>query len=215
MAGKASLGRRDFAALFSEAAWQAFWTYIFPPLATFATVGAGIVEHSPIMWVIMAGSLTFAGTSLGILSFDRWLFVRSAEHKIMFQRCSVSRDAKPANIVIGIVLKNGAQFPIEVKLTKMAVSCASRIPDKPVAMPRILRVDANSDFFFNSGLIGLEGVTTDPLNALIDAEFSYGRPNGREYTLHYINKLIIPADTTKPFVTGRVNSVDGQIGVVS
>jgi hypothetical protein len=128
MADKGSLLKRGALAVFSEAGWQAFWTYVFPPLSGFAAAWLGITEHQPLMWVLTAGATSFAMISLGLLAFGQWRFKRTAEHKIQFSGIKVDRGnlKEKAIIVLGFRMKSTADFPIEVTLKRISSSIATR-----------------------------------------------------------------------------------------
>jgi hypothetical protein len=62
-------------------------------------------------------------------------------------------------------------------------------------------------------MIDLVGVTDDPMTAIVDFAVTYGRPGGAEFTQSYMQKIMIPADITKPFMTGAITDPDEQVSI--
>ena|SRR5580698_6968170 len=215
MATGGRLISRAFKALVSEAAWQAFWTYIFPPLVTLATVAAGIVERQPVMWIIMAASVVFAMSAFGLYAFHAWRFSRTPEHKIAFVRSIVNRNQNGRNkqISLGFAMRSSAEFPIEVELTKLDTCVMSRIRMEKRSLPQKLRVDAKCDFFFTDNPIDITGITDDSMKGECEFELKYGRPGGgKKYDFRWGQILTIPIDPKKSFNSVARSSPDEQIG---
>jgi len=208
MAG--NIAQRAAKAIASAFAWQTFWTYAFTPLVGVVTFALGVVEKLPLMWALMAGTVSFAMTGLGLLSFYQWRFRRSPENKISFIRPAVVRpDGDENKVLLGIVLKNLADFPVEATLARMDQRCSARIPSQPRLVPHTILVDVANDFYFTGLNIDVTGVTDDPMKAELDVVIEYGRPGGRRFSASYSHTMLIPRDVNKGY-TWQVNSVPGE-----
>jgi hypothetical protein len=100
---------------------------------------------------------------------------------------------------LGFSLKSSADFPIEVTLTKIETSIASRIRSIPIVLPRQLVMGATGDCWFTDTGIYIDGVTDETMEGSVECEVEYGRPGGRKYTLSVSQAVLIPLDPTKPF----------------
>src|SRR5947208_10337578 len=57
-------------------------TLLLPMVTAVATGAAGLLGHIPLMWVIMATALAFAGASIGILGSSTYLERKNPAHKL-------------------------------------------------------------------------------------------------------------------------------------
>jgi hypothetical protein len=72
-----------------------FRTLLLPMVTTVATGAAGVLGHIPLMWVIMATSLAFAGTAVGLLSASTYLERRNPAHKLQVMRTLFNFELVP------------------------------------------------------------------------------------------------------------------------
>jgi len=72
-------------------------TLLLPMVTAVATGAAGIFGHVPLMWVIMATALAFAGAAMGILSASTYLERKNPAHKLTVIKNLFNFELVPIN----------------------------------------------------------------------------------------------------------------------
>jgi hypothetical protein len=73
-------------------------TVIWPAVLAMLTGGAGVFGGLPLMWVIMASCLAFAGTMVGLLSGSMYLDRQNPHNKLKFKGTHFQFDLDPARM---------------------------------------------------------------------------------------------------------------------
>jgi hypothetical protein len=69
---------------------------LLPTVVTVLTGGAGMISGQPLMWVIMASALAFAGTTLGLLGGSLYLERKNPQNKLKYKGTYFQHDLDPA-----------------------------------------------------------------------------------------------------------------------
>lgn len=151
----------------------------------------GLLQGVPLMWVIMATALTFAGVGVGLNGFSQLRYRRSPADKVSITGPRV--DVAPVDIVnktgvrfisLGIMARNIAEMPLEVSIDQLDTRIENRIPDREFN-PQSTLVDARTGVVgFKGSPISLEDMNLGNrrLNGVVDARISYGYPEKRKFS---------------------------------
>lgn len=84
-------------------------TLLFPMMVTLATGAVGVLGGIPLMWIIMAASLAFAGTTHGLLRASEYLERKNPLNKLICIGVHFSRDLLPVTLPNSIIDGNRQQ----------------------------------------------------------------------------------------------------------
>jgi hypothetical protein len=100
--------------------------YVLPSFSAAAVIAAGLVQHQPVMWILMSAALTIAAIVTAALRWSELAYVRRVEDKVVIGDVKIGIKHGPANSP----LRNSAHFPIDFKVTSITSSIADRIPQE-------------------------------------------------------------------------------------
>lgn len=160
---------------------------------------------SLIIFMSMIGA--FAVVALGLNQFSQWLAeqvtVDKVHFAVPFAGVALNDDSNPADlrgIKLGVLLRNSANFPVEVRIDKLETKILDRIPPDDFYV-RSAEVAPKDGVAFNNSVIELSDI--DLSNKLIygriSASVSYGRPGKLKHQAERLWNLAIKFDQNGAF----------------
>jgi hypothetical protein len=183
-----------------------FRTLLVPTVTALATGTAGFFGHIPLMWVIMATALAFAGAAVGILSASSYLERKNPAHKLQIlktlfnydlvpiggpnrrQRRHAAREGGAPAIPafrhfvkgqIGLEIWNRSSFPMSIIVMNAETEIEGLKPPRTTYPKKPVIIQPGTTAWVHDEPIDLENSICDNLDGMMDITVKYGLP-GRE-----------------------------------
>jgi len=194
-------------------------TLFFPTLMTILTGAAGFFGGLPLMWIIMATSLTFAGITHGMLRTSEYLERKNPSNKLSFIGVHFDCELLPAQLAVPatggasqtlppsmintsvprqlnkgqvcVELKNEASFPISCILHKADTEVAGITPPRGTFPRPASTLQPGSIFRIADQSIIMNGLACGRMKGKIDMLIMYGLPGKEKFELHLVGDLEI------------------------
>jgi hypothetical protein len=154
------------------------------------TIVAGVLQGTPIAYVIAAAAFAAASTVTLLLRFDEWRQRRTPEHKINYAAANVlfdyNRDDKNEisgipKAQVAIALINTATFPLSFIVEEMYTSVNNRVNPHPTS-PRKGLCQPTSHIQYRDSPIDMStDVPKQHIEAHAKFTFRYGFPGREKY----------------------------------
>ncbi len=162
-----------------------------PFLLAGAAIVTGWMEHMPLLWIVMATTVTFAMTAIGLLSFYVFLYALTPENKLhlltpTFAWVASENDPEGRAMKMGQVrlianFSNQAHFPISVITDEFDVVIDGNINTVKTARGVSLILGAKQNGWFRDDLISLKGVPCTNFDGKAHIRVRYGRPGKEKF----------------------------------
>lgn len=182
--------------------------FIWPWVYAMLIGAAGYYTHFPLVWVLMATAMAFAGVAVGIVYADAYRDRHSPLNKIRYAGTITNYDLTPLNrkgrqaskagappirtlakTQIGVALFNSAHFPISVILENAKTEMEELEPPRSeYPRPPVLIVPGNSVFVMDDP-IDMEGHPCEKLEGRMNLKIRYGLPGKEKYELNFAGRV--------------------------
>jgi hypothetical protein len=176
------------------------------------TGGAGILNHQPIMWVIMASALVFMAIVVSLYFGASYSIAKTPNNKLRYIGTLVMHDLTPENrltrraksannsailttvrainkVQIGVQLHNIANFPISVYLKSAETTMQGKAPPRSIfPKPSVTIVPGNAVILVDDP-IDVGGLACGKIEGSMDIAVKYGLPGKEIYELRFKGKV--------------------------
>jgi hypothetical protein len=183
---------------------------IWPLLLAAAAVMSGVFGQVPIMWIIMAATLTFMGAATGILNISLYRERKNPENKLIPRNTIFNHDLGPVHqqnrktrqgmaktgLVVpgpprhllkgqlGVEIVNTASFPISIFIESAETSIEDKKPGRTKYPREPIIVQPSQVFWLHDDVIPLD-LPCRVINGDMKIVAKYGLPGREKYTLTY------------------------------
>lgn len=182
----------------------AFW----PLVLSASAVVSGYLGSFPLMWIIMAATLTFMGAAVGILNASQYRERRNPINKVMVRNTiffhnladmpqenrQIRRGIAKAKVVValpprriiagqlGMELLNIASFPIAIAVTNAETIIENKTPPRATFPKPTIILQPGAPFWIHDDPITLN-LPCGVLKGRLDIAVKYGKPGREMYSL--------------------------------
>jgi hypothetical protein len=164
-----------------------FRAVILPTLIMAGGVVLTAIYEWPWPEIYLAAVFLFAASAHGLLRFDEWRQRNRVEHKLLFNGVHVASDRSPdgsalTTVQIAAVLRNNASFPISYKVTRIRTTADDTLPSLGAILNYGAIIQPECNDLFRDRAINLK-LPKAAMNATLEVELLYGRPQREKYPL--------------------------------
>lgn len=143
---------------------------------------AGYVQGVPLMWIMMAGALSFAGVAHGLVLWTAWRQKLSMANKLVF--ASIRSNLGGGTAMLGFELVNRADFELHCEVTKLETRIANRVPTVATNLPRKITIAPGGVLYFDDSPIEVDHPTSAGfLEGSVVFEVKYARYGTPKYSV--------------------------------
>lgn len=181
-----------------------------PWIITMVTAISGIFGGQPLMWVVMASTVTFAAVSVALVYITNYVFMTTPTDKLEYVGPFVQLDLEwkdddhPSHIKtvqIGVNLLNSAQFPLKFRITSLRVTVDGRAADVSRLEGKCLHIGPKIGSASWPDAIRIADLSVMETKGLLEFEIEYGKtPDNMHYKLKRKQEfdLVARVESLKP-----------------
>lgn len=187
---------------------SAIKTLLWPFILTAGTAVSGYLGHAPIMWIIMAGTLTFMGASVGILAASYYRERQNPLNKLMIRNTiffhnladppqhnrQTRQGSAKAKVVVplpprrltqgqlGLDIVNTASFPLSIIVKSANSKIEGMMPPRSSYPKKPIILQPGGFFWVHDESIELN-LPCGVLKGELELTIAYGIPGNEKYII--------------------------------
>jgi hypothetical protein len=186
-----------------QTAWGWIGPFAGPTVLAIAAAVSGYFQHTPVMWIIMATSMTFVCVLGAIMIAYLFQIISSPADKLRFVSaivpCDVNKNqadlsgraARATNLVrtidkmqVGILVQNVGRFPISIILFEAETELDGITPPR-VRYPKLpADCHPSSTHMLTDEIIDMKSRKCADMQGRLDMKVKYGNRGNEKYELH-------------------------------
>jgi hypothetical protein len=209
---KTSVGILDWIGRYQVVQWllAAAKPLVLPTGFSVVTAYAGWADGVPLMWIILASVLAFAGTINGLYYIKGYGRIITPENKLRYINTIAPIDLSPisngrraaqaqlvhhergiSKIQIGVMLQNMAHFPISAFIQNAETEMDGKTPPRTHYPKAPITIVPGNNVFMLDHPIEMGGRKCDHIEGRIDMTICYGAKNKEHYKLEFKGRVEI------------------------
>jgi hypothetical protein len=197
-----------------QSLWPIFTSILLPIATALTAVGAGYVQRVPVMWIIMASSLTFMAIIVAMFFVSSFTDMRTPAHKLRYISTVVAVDlAMPPNrkskraststttlgivqsyldkVQVGVQLQNVAAFPISAHIVSATTKMSGKEPPRTEYPKPSVTISPGNVVNMTDVPIEMHSLPCGKMEGVLDMKIKYGRKGRENFELLFKAKLEI------------------------